>query len=531
VSEHEVSGGEPTPDAAYQRPPGVADSFAPHQPPPASRPPQPTPSAQDEAVFGRPEPDATFAPLPGHRIGPRRPVAPEVPHMLADAFSAPPGTTEAFAPAPGTRIPPGVGLLIPTPSPQDLWHDDDMRHWLGSPAVYPNGHPVQLPPEQDTETPEPAPLPDTAADGDAGGTVVRLRRRTLVLLPVVALLLATIGGAVGYWLGKGTDGALHRGNVSLAKTGTPANRPPGSVADIARRVSPAVVLISVTTSSEFAVGSGVVIDKDGDVLTNNHVVSAAAHGAGKVVVTFSDQATATARIVGLDPISDLAVLKVPTSKLTVASLGDSDKLAVGDPVIAIGSPLALQGTVTSGIVSALHRAVSLTDDAGNVTHLSAIQTDAAINFGNSGGALVDASGAVVGINYAGDFAFTDASGRTTSVSGIGFAIPMNYARTIATELIRTGKAVHASLGAQGRSVTTADGLRQGAYLEQVISGGAAAKAGLKDADVIVAVGGVAILNYDELAVAIDQHKPGDSVAVTYYRGAAKRTASVVLSSA
>ncbi len=231
--------------------------------------------------------------------------------------------------------------------------------------------------------------------------------------------------------------------MKLAKTATAANRPPGSVADIAQRVEPAVVAISVHTSTVDGIGSGVVIDKDGYILTNNHVVSAAATDSGTLVVTFSNQQTATAKIVGRDPMTDLAVIKVDPTSLTVATLGDSSKLAVGDPVVAIGSPLGLLGTVTSGIVSALDRPVHVSGDSSDTNAvIDAIQTDAAINPGNSGGPLVDAQGAVIGINSAIATLPSTSGGQTGSI-GLGFAIPINIARTIAQQLISTGKAVHA----------------------------------------------------------------------------------------
>jgi S1-C subfamily serine protease len=351
----------------------------------------------------------------------------------------------------------------------------------------------------------------------------------VVFLALVGLAAGLIGGGAGYWLTKHTHDALHNSHVKLAQTGKPANRPPGSIATIAKRVGPAVVSIAVTTPRAYSVGSGVVIDKAGYVLTNNHVISDAASGDGTIVVTFADEATAKAQIAGRDPTSDLAVLKVPNDQLTVASLGNSDQLAVGDPVIAIGSPLDLQGTVTEGIVSALQRAVAIpSDSGGDSVYIDAIQTDAAINHGNSGGALVDASGAVVGINSAAAFGTTDPSGQQSAVSGIGFAIPINYARTIAQQLIRSGKAVHATIGAQGRSATANDGLDQGAYLEQVVPSGPAAKAGLRNGDVIVAADGKTILGYPQLVVIVQGHKPGDSISVTYFRGAAKKTAQVTL---
>jgi S1-C subfamily serine protease len=395
--------------------------------------------------------------------------------------------------------------------------------------VFPGGRPEQLLPEDDHEQDE-APVPPEEADEQrpAGRGYGKVGLRAVLFLVIVGLFAGALGGGIGYWLSGHSTDSLHH-PVALGQTGKPANRPPGSVADIAKRVGPAVVSIAVTTPDSYAVGSGVVIDKSGDVLTNNHVISGATNGTGSIVVTFADEATAKARIVGADPTSDLAVLKVPTDELTVAALGDSDKLAVGDPVIAIGSPLALQGTVTQGIVSALDRAVHISDDSGgNGVYLDAIQTDAAINHGNSGGALVDASGAVVGINSAAVLDIPNGNGQTSSVSGIGFAIPINYARGIAQQLIQTGKAVHASMGVQGRTATANDGLEQGAYLEQVVAGGPAANAGLKAGDVVVVAGGTTIPSYDELVVQVQKRKPGEKLDIVYYRNSAKHTATLTL---
>jgi S1-C subfamily serine protease len=353
----------------------------------------------------------------------------------------------------------------------------------------------------------------------------------LLLALAVALVAGGVGGGVGYWVTHETNNVLHHDDVHLAKTGKPANRPPGSVADIASRVGPAVVSIAVRSSNEYSVGSGVVIDKHGDVLTNNHVIAGAAAGTGSsITVTFSDEATAKGQIVGRDPVSDLAVIKVPSQQLTVASLGDSSKLAVGDPVIAIGSPLGLEGTVTTGIVSALGRAVHVSNEDGSSdAYLKAIQTDAAINPGNSGGALVDASGAVIGINSAGRFSVPDGSGGETPVSGIGYAIPINYARGIAKQLIKSGKAQHGSIGARGRSATA--GNREGAYLVQVSPHGPAAKAGLASGDVIVVADGHTVISYDELVVIVQEHRPGDKISITYYHGDKKRTTKLTLGTA
>jgi S1-C subfamily serine protease len=520
------------------RPPGVTDSFGARPPESDYAPPPPTVSPEEQAVFGRPEGAAEFAPLPGERLSPQPTSVPPVPRIMTDTFGPAAGAIGGFDPAPGTRIrPTGRPAESPwwkTGAQHDPWRDPNSPFWLGRGAIFAGGRPAQVPPDEDAEQDEDLDPVEPAADEEppAATGKYRIGLRAVVFMALVGMAAGLIGGGAGYWLTKHARDSLHHGNVKLAQTGKPANRPPGSIADIAKRVGPAVVSIAVTTPRAYSVGSGVVIDKAGYVLTNNHVISDAANGDGTIVVTFADEATAKAQIAGRDPSSDLAVLKVPNDQLTVASLGNSDQLAVGDPVIAIGSPLDLQGTVTEGIVSALRRAVAIpSDSGGDSVYIDAIQTDAAINHGNSGGALVDASGAVVGINSAAAFGTTDPSGQQSAVSGIGFAIPINYARTIAQQLIRSGKAVHATIGAQGRSATANDGLDQGAYLEQVVPSGPAAKAALRNGDVIVAADGRTILGYPQLVVIVQGHKPGDSINVTYFRGAAKKTAQVTLGKA
>jgi S1-C subfamily serine protease len=447
--------------------------------------------------------------------------------VYADAFGPTPDAADGFAPAPGTRLAP----QHPAPgspwwkadAPLDPWRDPRAPFWLGRGAVFARGQFAQVAPEADSEV-------DADEDDDEGAgeelaaapLAPRPRLKLLVFLALLALLVGAVGGVIGWFIADTGATALHRDDVSLAQVDKPANRPAGSVAGIARRVGPAVVQIDVETPQGAGVGSGVVIDKNGYVLTNNHVVA----GATSILVVFSDEATSEAKVVGKDPISDLAVIKVASDKLTVASLGNSDSLAVGDPVIAIGSPRGLTGTVTAGIVSAKNRPVPVSNEDGSADAvLDAIQTDAPINPGNSGGALVDAAGAVVGINSA---AAIGSSGGVT-FSGLGFAIPINYARDIAEQLIRDGKAVHGSLAARGHSVQS--GIRFGAYLSQVQPGGAAAKAGLKNGDVIVVAQGRAVQTFDALQVVVEEHKPGDKLALTYYRGSAKRSVTVTLGKA
>jgi S1-C subfamily serine protease len=510
----------------FARPADVPGGFAPHDELPGYVPPPPTVSPADQAVFGRPEHAEAFDPAPGERLAPRPTANPPVPQLFAEAFGVPGDAADGFAPAPGTRLPPtnpGPGSPWWQPdAPRDPWRNPAAPYWLGSGAVFADGRPAQLDPARDTALPPDAvAAPAEDEELDAGDDTVRrarFGRFPFLAVLLVALLAGGVGGLVGWLLTADIHNALHRPDVSIAQVQTPVTRPPTSVAGVARRVGPTVVSIAVKTPSEFGIGSGVVIDRDGDVLTNNHVISAAIGVRdSSIVVTFSNESTAKATVVGHDPTSDLAVIKVPNDQLTVAQLGDSDKLAVGDPVIAIGSPLGLQGTVTAGIVSALNRPVHVSaEDGSSDAYLDAIQTDAPINPGNSGGALVNSSGAVIGINSAAALGSVGPPGSQTTPNGIGYAIPIDYARKIALELIHTGTASHASLGAEGS--TALAGVRVGAYLKQVSPGGPAAKAGLAPGDVVVAADGQLVQSFDQLVVIVQEHVPGDRISVTYYRG-------------
>jgi S1-C subfamily serine protease len=524
----------------FARPDGVTGPFAEPAAEPRYSPPPPTVPPQLQADYGRPagRTDA-FAPLPGERINPERRIpGPPVSLAVEHAFGRTPDGAVGFDPAPGSRLWPSLHKSeYPWWKPdavRDPWRDPRSPFWLGRPAVFARGQLEQVDPELDVER-EPEDLDVELAEPEPAeeAAATRDRRRrfglsALLLTLLVAVVAGAVGGGAGYWLSERAHNTLHRNDPSLAQTGTPANRPPGSVADIAKRVSPAVVSIDFRTATEAGVGSGVIIDKHGDILTNNHVISTIAVSGGTLRVTFADKATQTARIVGRDPATDLAVIKVDRSDVTVASLGNSNTLAVGDPVVAIGSPLGLQGTVTTGIVSALDRPVHLSG-AGNDADavFSGIQTDAAINPGNSGGALVDASGAVVGINTAGAHLPNQNAGESGSI-GLGFAIPINDARTVAQALIRSGQAAHASLGISARTYT--DGPRDGAYIAQVTPGGPADKAGLKAGDVVIAMDRTLIDSGDALTVAVLHHKPGDKVSLRYLRAGKQATASVTLGS-
>jgi putative serine protease PepD len=353
----------------------------------------------------------------------------------------------------------------------------------------------------------------------------------------VSTVLATalLAGGAGGWVGSRGDHTpdLHDTSATLGvPVSAPVSRPATSVAAIAARVLRSVVSISVENGADGGTGSGVVLRSDGYVLTNNHVVSAAVDG-GTITVSFTDdsQTDRRARIVGPDPETDLAVIKVIGGpQLIPAELGTSSDLVVGDPVIAIGSPLGLAGTVTSGIISALNRTVPVPSDSGGAAPplFNAIQTDAAINPGNSGGALVDSAGRVIGINSA-IATLGSASAVTQSGSiGVGFAIPVDEARSIAEQLIRTGKATHPAVGVTARTVGADGNGPRGARIIALVKGGAAEKAGLRAGDIITAVAGRPVHSVDQLVNELREHKVGDRVEVSYLRGGEKRTAKVVL---
>ncbi|MEU0569311.1 trypsin-like peptidase domain-containing protein [Nonomuraea sp. NPDC005983] len=294
-----------------------------------------------------------------------------------------------------------------------------------------------------------------------------------------------------------------------------------TVAEVAAKVQPSVVMIQGNSGE----GSGVVLSDDGLILTNNHVVVGAGQGGGQMTVKFSDGKTAKASVVGTDPATDLAVIRADgVSGLTKIALGDSDQLKVGDPVLAIGSPLGLEGSVTAGIISALDRTVTAgggqeqqqlppgwgqqQQESSVSTIGGAIQTDAAINPGNSGGALVNAAGQLVGINTA------IATGGGTGNIGVGFAIPVNTAKQVSEQLIKSGKVSHAFLGV---SVTDATGDVPGALVRQVTDGSPAQKAGLQQGDLITKIGNVAVDGGDTVVGQVRGFKPGQQVKITYMR--------------
>jgi putative serine protease PepD len=309
---------------------------------------------------------------------------------------------------------------------------------------------------------------------------------------------------------------------------------------VAAAVSPSVVSITVTGSQASGQGSGVIFDTQGHVLTNNHVVAAGGTGS-QISVTLADKRTYDATVVGTDPSTDLAVIKLMNAPidLKAITLGDASLIKVGDQVMAVGNPLGLAGTVTTGIVSALNRPVTTSDqvtDPGATQSVdpvvtNAIQTSAAINPGNSGGALVNASGQLIGINSA--IASLGSSGGSSSQSGsigIGFAIPVNEARSIASQLISTGKATHPYLGvaSKGGVVTYGSTKHAAAVLASVVSGTPADKAGLQTGDAVIAVDGNSIDGSLSLVAQVREHNVGDQVNLTVVRGGHRKNIEVTL---
>ena len=339
----------------------------------------------------------------------------------------------------------------------------------------------------------------------------------------LAVGMALIAGAIGGVAGNLANGpSLLDSQVKLVATNDVVERAPESIAAIASRVLPSVVSISTRSSNGGGTGTGFVIRSDGYILTNNHVVENVVRG-GTLNVSFNDGKVVRGKIVGVNPAYDLAVVKVTRTGVPALQFGNSDNVQVGDTVIAIGSPLGLSGTVTSGIISAKNRAVTAGDGQGEGSFINALQTDAAINPGNSGGPLVDRTGAVVGVNSA--IATLDSSfgGQSGSI-GLGFAIPINQARRTAEELIKTGKSSYPILGVSV-DTTYSEG---GALVKALTPGGPAESAGIQEGDIITNFAGRAVNNSDELIVAIRDKAPGDSVSITLKRDGVTKTVKATL---
>lgn len=305
------------------------------------------------------------------------------------------------------------------------------------------------------------------------------------------------------------------GALFLSSTGTcPTNRtliqiggPAMNAKAIASLVTPTVVSISVTTPDGGGTGSGSIYRSSASgsfIITNNHVIEDAVTG-GTIRVEFTNGDQVVATIVGRDPMYDIAVLSIKTANLPTIAIGDSSKVSVGDPVLAIGSPLGLASTVTSGIISALNRPVTAGSE-GSESYVNAIQTDAAINPGNSGGALVDSQGRIIGVNSA---IATLSSGGVSGSIGLGFSIPINEAKRVIDEIIATGKSTRPLLGVEIDRTFTGIGAR----IQALVPGGAAEKAGIPVRSVIRSIDGVRIPNGEAAIVKIRSYAPGTTITV------------------
>ncbi|MBM7167301.1 trypsin-like peptidase domain-containing protein [Streptomyces sp. G44] len=461
------------------------------------------------------------------------PKAPSAPPVPVDAPAASAGSADAAASAADSRAATGA-----VPSAEPGVPGAGAGAGAGSAAA------GAWPP------PQPPTVPSYAAGGGSGsgwGASYQpqepkpgRRRGGLVAGVLAAALLAGgVGGGVGYWAAEQNDNDTGSTTVAAADTPADLKREPGSVARIASDALPSVVTIEAQSGSgEGGTGTGFVYDKQGHILTNNHVVASAAEG-GKLQATFSNGKKYAAEVIGRAEGYDVAVVKLKNTPgdLKPLPLGNSDRVAVGDSTIAIGAPFGLSNTVTTGIISAKNRPVTSSDggQSGKSSYMSALQTDASINPGNSGGPLLDGRGAVIGINSAikpADSGGLGGSGQSGSI-GLGFAIPVNQAKNVAQQLIKTGQPVYPVIGASvSLRQETGDGAmisREGAGGSEAITpNGPADKAGLKPGDVITKLDDMVIDSGPTLIGQIWTHKPGDTVKITYERDGKEHTVDVTL---
>ncbi|MFI1498799.1 trypsin-like peptidase domain-containing protein [Streptomyces platensis] len=468
---------------------------------------------------GGPRPASATAPrASGPQPGPGGPHPASAPALHAPGPHPGPTAPTDHGPtsAPGhAHLPGQAPASHPTPNhaptPQGAWHQYD---------------------------PWSAPLQGGGPMAPAAGR--RARRGQLVAGAVaLALLAGGVGGGIGAYVER--YGGLS--DIKLSQSGADeGGRKPDSVAGIAQRALPGVVTLHVRGSAEQGTGTGFVLDHQGHILTNNHVVEPAGSG-GEISVTFSGGQTAKAKVVGRDGGYDLAVVQVEgVAGLRPLTLGNSDSVRVGDPVVAIGAPFDLANTVTSGIISAKQRPITAggkKGDGSDVSYVDALQTDAPINPGNSGGPLVDAKARVIGINSAiraadsGGGPDGDSQAQGGSI-GLGFAIPINQAKRVAEELINTGRATHPVIGVTLEMEYTGDGARVSERSKDgrqpVLPGGPGAKAGIKAGDVITKVDGAPVHSGEELIVKIRSHRPGDTLVLTLQRDGKERSVRLSLGS-
>ncbi|MFC9955533.1 S1C family serine protease, partial [Streptomyces prasinus] len=467
-----------------------------------------------------PPPPGAAPPPPGTAL----PGAPHPPPAAPARPGAPgPGTPGTSHPAPAPAVEPASTSVLPVPgapagdaqAPDDPWRRYDP--WAAAAAS--------------------APLQQTGGAVDTEDRRRKRGRRNLVgLVLLVALLSGSVGGIVGAQLER--NGGVGAVELPQARE-EPAGREPGSIAGIAAQALPSVVTLHVSGAASAGTGTGFALDGRGHILTNDHVVQPAGRD-GKITVTFHSGDTAEATVVGRDSGYDLAVVRVKgVDGLAPLPLGNSENVRVGDPVVAIGAPFDLAGTVTTGIISARERPITAgggQGDGSDVSYVDALQTDAPINPGNSGGPLLDADGRVIGINSAIRSAAGGGeaeSGQAGSI-GLGFAIPINQGKRVAEELINTGRATHPVIGITLDMDYAGDGARVGAEGSDggppVSTGGPGDQAGIKSGDVITKVDGQRVHSGEELIVKTRAHRPGDRLELTLERDGKEREVSLVLGS-
>ncbi|MFJ3494904.1 S1C family serine protease [Streptomyces sp. NPDC086091] len=519
-------------------------------PPAPSAPPVPVESPTASPRTTAPDPGAPTAPLP--------PTPPQAPPAAHDAPSpGPTGGTEGDWPPPPPHSAPhdapqpapaadGSGAWPPPPPPTPSYADPTTTAAPATPSYADSGYGAhQTAPAGPAFTGGGAGAPGGPGDTGTWGAAYqqpvppkpRRGRGGLVAGVLIAALVAGgLGGGLGYTLAKNDDDGGST-TVSASDSGGSVKRDPGTVAGVAAQALPSTVTIEAESSNgEGGTGTGFVFDTQGHIITNNHVVADAVDG-GKVTATFPTGKKYDAEVVGHAQGYDVAVIKLKNapSDLKPLTLGNSDKVAVGDSTIAIGAPFGLSNTVTTGIISAKNRPVASSDGSGSSSsYMSALQTDASINPGNSGGPLLDAQGNVIGINSAIQSTGNGGLGGTTQSGsiGLGFAIPINQAKFVAQELIRTGVPVYAKIGASVSLEESTDGAKitdQGAGGSAAVeAGGPADKAGLKPGDVITKLDDTVIDSGPTLIGQIWTHQPGDKVKVTYERGGKTSTVDLTL---
>ncbi|MFG2556673.1 trypsin-like peptidase domain-containing protein [Streptomyces sp. NPDC048581] len=498
----------------------------------------PVPSAAPAGGVSAPSPNSApgvAAPAPAGGVSAAPPNSP--PGLPTPAPTAgvpapvPPPTSDAPVPASA----PGIPAQAAPPAADTLARISPAQPTLSSPA--PPTTPWQ---NYDPWSSTPHPAAPLQQNGAAVVTEQQRRKRGKKVILVGVLLIALVSGGVGGVVGAYLERNGGVGELELPQAGAESSgRAPDSVAGIAARALPSVVTLHVSGSEEQGTGTGFVLDDQGHILTNNHVVEPAGDD-GEISVTFHSGDTAKATVVGRDGGYDLAVVKVSGVKgLTPLPLGNSDNVRVGDPVVAIGAPFDLAGTVTSGIISAKERPITAGGESGDgsdVSYVDALQTDAPINPGNSGGPLLDARARVIGINSAIRSADSgsDLDGGQSGSIGLGFAIPVNQAKRVAEELINTGRATHPVIGVTLDMDYTGDGARVGTKGGDggpaVTEGGPGDKAGIKPGDVITEVDGQRVHSGEELIVKTRAHRPGDQLELTLERAGKEITISLTLGS-